>query len=371
MWTPDDEPPPTSPSLRGADVHERPVMVAVEEPPSRTPSTRGRFLFALMRRLRELPPAALPRSARAVLIVLADFADASGVAWPALPTIAQTAGMAQNTARKALRDLARHGWIIVRREPTPRTSGRYEVRADGRPFFADKPTVAFAPSPGEVQILDPSSAISEVQILEDRGADSGRQGCNSGSFEVQKTELRGAEKVPDPHRETLTEAPSETPTEAPIACTLARARGADGKVQAVLFVDAGGAREAAAVVPQKRRAGRATTVESYPGAYQTGHADAGGTVSRPTGADAKTLGRAAATHARGPDGEPLKGDAVLAWIRERAADFRRAVQDPEHHRGGYSPFGFLAWLDNGARHQRGGRPQDIQQRGAVPGSLGY
>jgi hypothetical protein len=64
------------------------------------------------------------------------------------------------------------------------------------------------------------------------------------------------------------------------------------------------------------------------------------------------------------------GAAVITWIRERAAAFRRAVSDPQLHRGGYSAFGFLTWLDNGSQPQRILRPSAITQQGVSPGVMG-
>ena len=54
------------------------------------------------------------------------------------------------------------------------------------------------------------------------------------------------------------------------------------------------------------------------------------------------------THARAPSGEPLAGDALLAWIRASVAEWRRCAKpDAARYTPGFRPSHWQAWLDAG------------------------
>jgi len=114
------------------------------------------------------------------------------------------------------------------------------------------------------------------------------------------------------------------------------------------IADGSGAGEAPAKKSKKPKLPDAPkAIDLYAAAYQAGHLDAGARITLPTASGAATIGRAAGTHAVYRCGLKITGEFLIAWIRQRAADFRRHVVNPEHRTGGFSPFGFLAWLDNG------------------------
>lgn len=98
--------------------------------------------------------------------------------------------------------------------------------------------------------------------------------------------------------------------------------------------------------------------DRYADAYERGHRDAGFPITALTPSEKKRLGPIAVTHARYRDDTPITGDALVQWFYRRARAFRRDVPDPSRHRGGASPFGFGAWLDNGA---------DGEERPLAPG----
>lgn len=66
-------------------------------------------------------------SAQAVLLVLANYANASGEAWPSVQTIARGARVSLTTAREAIRALKRVGHLQVERAGGGHTSNRYRV----------------------------------------------------------------------------------------------------------------------------------------------------------------------------------------------------------------------------------------------------
>lgn len=212
MYSDDDRGPPTTPSLRGVEVRDRAVTVEVQDAPpiSAIPSTRGRFLFALMRRMRELDRHDLPALPRAVLIVMADFADSNGVAWPAVATVAKTAGMSENTARKAIVALVKHGWLVVKTEATARSTARYIVRANGRSFQAQD-----GDDPGQDDRGSRGAPLDRgVHAVDPRGAGDGPQGCISERSGVQETDPRGSRGGPDPLTDPLSDPHKDPPNEA-------------------------------------------------------------------------------------------------------------------------------------------------------------
>lgn len=83
---------------------------------------------------------------------LASFADRSGLAWPAMETLAARSKMAEGTLRQALRELQRLGLVEVQpryREDGTRTSNAYVIRVNdtlsnptGYPPNSDRGTLA-------------------------------------------------------------------------------------------------------------------------------------------------------------------------------------------------------------------------------------
>ena len=88
-------------------------------------------LIACQRHLREVRAGDLPLVQRAVYVALAGRANDEWIAFPALPTIAQDAGTAVSTVRRALDWLSAHGWIEVVTPATPRDAARYLLRLKG------------------------------------------------------------------------------------------------------------------------------------------------------------------------------------------------------------------------------------------------
>lgn len=86
-----------------------------------------------------------------------------------------------------------------------------------------------------------------------------------------------------------------------------------------------------------------TAQERYLDAFVAGIADAGFRVSRPSKSDGRLLGKTC-----GELAPEIVGDALVSWIRNEAAAFRRAISRPEVWKGQISVFGLIAWW-NAAR----------------------
>ena len=73
----------------------------------------------------------LPHRDRAVYMYLKSRANAEGICWPALGTIAADLKLSRATVQRALRDLRRTGWIVAEprwRENGGRSSNCYRMR---------------------------------------------------------------------------------------------------------------------------------------------------------------------------------------------------------------------------------------------------
>jgi len=65
----------------------------------------------------------LPHRAKTVYIYLRDRADASGICWPGVKTIARELKLSPRTVQRALRDLEKAG--LVSRQPRFRPNGSF------------------------------------------------------------------------------------------------------------------------------------------------------------------------------------------------------------------------------------------------------
>lgn len=171
--------------------------------------------IAMDRRLRTVSPRDLPLVPRAVLRAVAGRAEEHGLAWPNLETIAYEAGTTPNTARRALDELIRLGWLTVTMQATPRRSATYRINLD--------PVV-----PGEgITERYPRGAAPR-----DHGA--GSQGSRSDVPGITELDPRGAVPrsrdhgaTPEDHRED----PIEDHREDPIALSREHHQRGQGHVQ--------------------------------------------------------------------------------------------------------------------------------------------
>ncbi len=197
--------PETSRSLRGAEGRDAAANVTVESVPSQ-PLSRGRLLFAHMNTVvRCLTAKQMPVEPRMVLTVMVDHANSEGVAWPMVETVATQAGVSERTARNAIRDLERLGWLTaLSGQKGGRISTRYRVNLTGRPFDSEPRGAPRAPQGGA--ICPPGG-----QETPPRGAGRARQGGTACPPGGQGVPARAAPRAPDPHSDPLTDPHNEAP----------------------------------------------------------------------------------------------------------------------------------------------------------------
>lgn len=72
------------------------------------------------------------------------------------------------------------------------------------------------------------------------------------------------------------------------------------------------------------------------------------------------IGGAASQHAKGPTGEALTGPGLIAWIREKAREFRVATVERPELWGGWQPYAWARWLNMGERSPVSAKPSMLQ-----------
>ncbi|MBR2606201.1 MAG: helix-turn-helix domain-containing protein [Clostridia bacterium] len=138
--------------------------------------------------------------AKLVLTYLSRVSDKQGLCFPSVPTIAEKCGCCQNTARKALRELERAGFIAIAAATLPtehgrqrRTSNRYTLlfvpsKNEGTPL---QPAQG-APSPDEGPVYNskltmdvPKGHSQSVNATDpDRDTDRGEKGLGAILFRL-------------------------------------------------------------------------------------------------------------------------------------------------------------------------------------------
>jgi hypothetical protein len=294
-------------------------------------------LIAVSRRLREVPAKDLPLVPRAVLRCLADRANEDRIAWPALVTLAQDAGTTVPTVRRALDELLALGRIRVVKPATARDSARYEVLLEPLPPHE-------RPARPEVTLRSPSKPVRVNAPI------------GQGERSVQSEVTERSARVNAPFTEDHRKGSKKDHTEDPNGHVRAHVGGGDPPGQrAVPFGPSPDAPATSTPIPasgkRAKKPGEPTAAERYIAAFVAGLAEGGRRITPPRASDGALLGRVAATHARTAAGSRIVGDALLAWIRNTATRFAKAITRPEMHRGGISAFGLQTWLDNGARAQ--------------------
>lgn len=316
MWASDDRDPPTTPSLRGGSVRERPVTVEFQEAPSATPASTSvplirvaRWMQAAAKGTLTMGPGATSTHS-ALLVAVAQYQGQNEYSTAGQRTLAAFANSVERTARTALAELVDCGWLIRCADVTGEPARYAVAMTPGRPI-PDRPPAKNSATP---RISLPGQSDTPAN-------DSGgpRQTIPEGSG----SNCRG---TPDfiADKKTSEETIQKT-SEKPIAPASARGVNAQGDLFGSLGV------EPVASPPPKRPGKRGPSREAkrprwrdYADAFRTGCADAGANITPLTEGEAATIGRTAATHAMGLDGKPLTGPDVDAWIRKMATTFARA-----------------------------------------------
>lgn len=331
------------------------------------------FAFVLRDALADLRVDAMPQIERAVIQCIASYADPNGAnAFPSIAEIRRVTGYSLSRIVEAVQGLARRGWLTCHERFNPKTRARsstgYTVNLAGEEWPESearaKRRAASRLPPGGKPPPPPHDGEGSVSLLRATEGPPPHDGgpplrTTEGPLASDAEPLSVARNRSALYQPSIN--PFDQPMINPVAPVRAHGRGhedtkSEPKGEAValpLFpTSATGTPLPASGKRPKRDPSAPKAADLYAAAYVAGHADAGGRMSPLTKAERALLGAIAGAHARGPDGAPLTGEAVIAWFRGEAKAFRKAVPDPQHHRGGYSPIGFRSWLDNGAPKPR-------------------
>lgn len=350
MWTADDREPPTTPSLRGSAVRERAVTVEFQEAAPKPPTSTSVPLIRVARWLQAVakgdiimgPGATSAHSA--LLAAVAQYQGQNAFSTAGQRTLAAFANTVERTARTALAELVTHGWLL--REDNPNGEHGYETRyavaaTPGRPIPA-RPTLAKAAGTPRQPLPDASDAPAI-------GSGGSRHPLpEEGGIDCRNPPAAIADK------KTIEETTEET-TEKTIARTDARACTRETKGQGDLFGETPSSLPPSKPKRQPRKGARPRW-RDYADAFVAGCADAGTTITPLAESEARTLGRVAAAHAKGSDGQSLAGPDVDAWIRKAAAVFTRAG-------GNLTAWNFKTYCD---RTMGGGGARSPQPARAAP-----
>lgn len=118
------------------------------------------ILFAMMHTLEHVDGRTLPPHHRLLMLVLADFADERGKAWPSAVTLSQRTGQSRSTVEVMLVELEEAGWLGAERRGSGhrRLSTVYEVKTEGRAVRSEKartPRRAVDSTPRETGYTEP------------------------------------------------------------------------------------------------------------------------------------------------------------------------------------------------------------------------
>lgn len=282
----------------------------------------------------------MPRDCRHVLQHMANRADNDSHLYDfAAATVEADADLCAAVVRRCIAELVRRGWLVFHGWSGPRNNAHrvYQVRAEGSGWEKSKAMAREAPPQRRARLAPTPRVTPETAPTPDvtAGCDAvlprGDTGCQSGV-------------TPD------VSLPPDLPPLLPLReppITPAQARVNPSQQQVPLL-------DLCAVPPPKAGAAKPPRApkeplaeDRYAAAYIAGHAAAGGVLADLDKHGKGYIGRAAKAHARYRDGAAITGNDLVAWIQKRAEAFRRHVGDPQFHTGGYSPRGFLFWLDNG------------------------
>lgn len=337
------------------------------------------LLVDAARALEGMKAHSMPSAHRLVWLMYAQHANDHDRAWPSLALLHDETGYGRTKLAEVIIDLVEHGYLVPDGNVGEglRRSARYVVRIEGTPWPEDSRAslarsvdVARASRRANVKPLaarETSDPPGEQAVS--RPANVSRLAARQSASRPASTNLPGTHQINPPDQPPITPA---------------RARAGDHGQTTIAFGPSPGttttppaptAEEAQQKAFKGPKRPKARASDGYADAWVQGNEDAGCRVSRPTASGVACLGRAAATHARYRDGEPITGDDLLKWLRVKARKFREGVEDPSKQRGGMTPFGFLQWLDDDpdTRAQPWRRPEEraaeAQRKAAPPEPL--
>lgn len=358
--------PPTTPSMRGPAVAERVPSVELHRSSDLPDWTQPISASAPLIRVAQwaqrvaVDPAEAARAAGittihlGLLTMIAQFQGRHDDAPVGITRLAKTTFMNERTARDALDDLVKYGWIAGK--GARGVQSRFVLTLEnGRPIESRKVTSARSrwAKPAIPSAVIPSDVVkSEPEFPSEPNR-------NEPPLKPEFPSAQTGVSLRQRDQEEIT----EEITKKTIAGVPAGARTCEAtsmpspSPQANLF----GEPVCEPVPPPKPKRAKAAkapkppkpapapkATELYSAAYVTGMADAepGCGFTPLTEAACGLIGMAAAAHAKDPaTGEPITGEPLLAWIRKTAAEYRRAA-DPAYAKG-FGAHSFLTWLNAG------------------------
>lgn len=315
MFAESDAPPPTAPSLRGAKIRERVPNVEVGDAPSaRTaPLSTSVPLIRVARWMQLVAKGEIVMGPGAsathtgLLLAVAQYQGQNAWSTAGQRTLAGFANTVERTARTALAELVRHGWLTRNDEPHGRYGyeTRYAVAATpGNPIPARGNAAKVAPAVRQPMPADPTDPPAIT-------ADVARQALphGSGNFSLPPQAITADKETSEEIKEKITEK------------TIAHAS-ARGALAGAMSLDLFGE----ATKPPSRPAKKPKTVPAhkrYGDAWIAAFAACGVAVPPMPQSAAGQLGQLAATYGRDASGNAPKGADVDAWIRKIGEDFCR------------------------------------------------
>lgn len=299
----------------------------------------------------------MPPLCRLVFLALANRADNETRLYGyGSELIEADTGLNAATVRKCIAELLAHGHLIARGWNGPRNVAArlYEVRMEGSPWSASPTRVRETPAARRARLASSPGGTPESAPSPDDGPRP-HPVATRAATRRHPASSPGGDNPPDLP-------PDLPPNKPPIVHVRAHVGGGDQPGQRTIpFGPSQPAPATGTPIPKSgkrpKAPGELTAAERYLRAFVEGLELGGRRITLPRVSDGALLGRIAAAHARA-GGAPIVGEALLAWVRNAACRFARAITRPEVHRGGISVFGLQTWLDNGAPAQQGGSRED-------------
>ena len=119
-------------------------------------------------------------SSRLLLLAIANYADAEGVAWPSVETLARNTASAPRTVMRNLKSLCADGWLVVGPHHDDRRRNRYRILADRLTF--KKPRISAG------TIAEDNCDSSQMSPIFDK-SDSSQMSQMSPNYMTSATEL--------------------------------------------------------------------------------------------------------------------------------------------------------------------------------------
>ena len=283
------------------------------------------------------------RNARYLMFELLGYVDDTGETIVSLVNIAPVMGVKRNTLAAAEKELVKAGWLEVERRGFSTASG---VRLPTKRRLVDPDPPRSKETPGQAQTgTSPGSKEDQVQ------AQSGlleptEPGSNGDPNQAQTGREPGSNGAPYLPKRSAEEICLQKDPLTPKGGTGLGGTANESCWQTSLAIGMSGPPPTIRSSREPRRPKPAVTAEqAYRAASDAGIREAapGKPFALPPGKIGSILGPAMAAHAPG-----LRGDPLLAWLRQKASLYRKATADSAQYQGGWGIPSFVKWLNTRA-----------------------